>query len=279
MIYFLHLQDVKSHQDLRSIQHETDGVPWSSAPPKNKSYSKVSEINHNDTSKVEIERKPRSISSDKHERSRSSLSESGKFVSVSSSEIPVTQPSKTVIIQRSPSLEMKTRKLVEVKSAVFPKEKELFYQAQPAHIPSTPKQEEIHTIPPSEESLSPPSYAETLKRRSTSSSDTGSNRSSQRTMTSSIQAPLQYKNEDPLSDTELLRTMSTSSRFSLDSLVISPDSMPFARDAFGRTSMSERKGRAHLDATKSDFYSKLKKSKSLENVHSSMFISFFTLLC
>ena len=259
---------------MKSLKHETDGAPWSSSPPKNKSYSNSSEIDHTDTSKIESERKSGSISSDRNEKSRSSMSESGKFVSVSSSEIPVTQPSKTILIQRSPNLEVKTGKLVEVKSAVFPKEKELFYQAQPTHIPSTSKQEEIHTIPPSEESLSPPSYAETLKRRSTSSSDTGSNRSSQRTMTCNSQAPSQYKNEDRLSDSELLRTMSTSSRFSLDSLVISPDSMPFARDAFGRTSMSERKGRAHLDATKSDFYSKLKKSKSLENVHLSMFISF-----
>ncbi len=102
----------------------------------------------------------------------------------------------------------------------------------------------------------PPSYEETIKSRSSSNSE------------SSTKYPLSKKEEFRLSDSDLLRTMSTSSRFSVDSLMISPDALPFERDAFGRLSMSERKGRAHLDATKSDFYSKMKKYKSLEDISS-----------
>ena len=207
-----------------------------------------------------------------------SAPESVKFVSVSSSEIPVTQPSKPIMINRTLNEDTQRRQLVEVKATVFPTQKEFFYQNKSST-----------ELPPADETSNwpaavpyPPSYNETLKRMSTSSSDTGSNRGSQRSFQLK-DAPTEQANgksnlvrkggyliDDTLDDTDLIRTMSTSSRFSIDSLMMSPEAMPFSRDAFGRLSMSERKGRAHLDATKSTWYSKLKKSKSLENVHSGM---------
>ena len=60
--------------------------------------------------------------------------------------------------------------------------------------------------------------------------------------------------------------MSIVSQSSLDSVMVGPDKIPFSRDAFGRSSMSERKGRAHIDATKSELYNKLKKFKSMEEL-------------
>ncbi len=165
---------------------------------------------------------------------------SGKVVSVSSVEIPITQPSRTVIVDRTPSIEKRSE--ITHKTSVFPTEKDLFFQKKPS--PSDP---------PSYAIL-PPSYEETIESRSNSLSD------------SSSKPSLSKKEEFRLSDTDLLRTMSTSSRFSVDSLMMSPDAMPFERDAFGRLSMSERKGRAHLDATKSDFFSKMKKYKSMEDI-------------
>lgn len=207
----------------------------------------------------------------------SSAAETVKFVSVSSSEIPVTQPCKPVMIDRSANLDSERRQLVEVKSRVFPKEKEYFYQSKTDTVESVSDESSNWSATV----LAPPSYHETLKRRSTSSSDTGSYIGSFKgSQTKSVAneervadqdsyaIKPKYLTDDNLDDADLIRTMSTSSRFSVDSLMMSPDTMPFSRDAFGRLSMSERKGRAHLDATKSTLYSKLKKSKSLENVHS-----------
>ena len=65
---------------------------------------------------------------------------------------------------------------------------------------------------------------------------------------------------------ELTRTESAVSQSSLDSMFVGPNKIPFSRDGFGRSSMSERKGRAHIDATKSNFYLRLKKYKSMEEL-------------
>ncbi|XP_065052924.1 partitioning defective 3 homolog isoform X2 [Rhopilema esculentum] len=202
-------------------------------------------------------------------KQKTSSQDTVKFVSVSSSEIPVTQPCKTVIIERSPNTDSRQRLLVEVKSTVYPKEKQSFYQDGQTMVKEGTRHSDGDNKESFESIPTPPSYQEALKRRSISSSDNASNRGSS---FSSQQQPFQPDLEDGewRKDMDLLRTMSTSSRFSLDSLMMSPDAMPFSRDAFGRLSMSERKGRAHLDATKSDFYSRLKKSKSLENVHSNI---------
>ncbi|XP_065667176.1 uncharacterized protein LOC100212317 isoform X8 [Hydra vulgaris] len=63
--------------------------------------------------------------------------------------------------------------------------------------------------------------------------------------------------------------MSIVSQSSLESFMVGPDKIPFSRHAFGRSSMSERKGRAHIDATKSELYNKLKKFKSMEELRAS----------
>ena len=67
-------------------------------------------------------------------------------------------------------------------------------------------------------------------------------------------------------DNETARSLSMASQTSLDSVLVGPNQIPFSRDAFGRSSISERKGRAHIDATKSEFYNKLKKFKSMEEL-------------
>jgi len=201
-----------------------------------------------------------------------------KFVSISSSEIPRKQPSRPVAIEKSSAGDPKYRQLVEVKSTVFPKQKEFFYQNSRYPEPENLATDENSNL--SSKIHNPPSYNEALKRLSISSSETSSNKSSQKNFpsmdtminpTSEMSVPEmrpKYLIDDAIDSADFIRTMSTSSRFSLDSLVLSPEAMPFSRDAFGRLSMSERKGRAHLDATKSTLYTKLKKSKSLENVHS-----------
>lgn len=63
---------------------------------------------------------------------------------------------------------------------------------------------------------------------------------------------------------KMTRGISTVSQSSIDSILI--DSKGFTRDGPGRLSMSEKKGRAHIDATKSRFYNKLKKFKSMEEL-------------
>ena len=182
------------------------------------------------------------------------------------------------MIDRSSNVDSKRRQLVEVKSTVFPKQKEFFYQDSHLTEPESLLTDENFNMP--SKIQVPPSYKETLKRLSVSSSETSSSKSSQKNFPSrelpigpgsdlsSTEGKSRYLIDDTIDDADLIRTVSTSSRFSIDSLMLSPDSMPFSRDAFGRLSMSERKGRAHLDATKSTLYTKLKKSKSLENVHS-----------
>ena len=183
---------------------------------------------------------------------KTSSQSSGEVVSISSNELPVTKPSKTVLIEKSPSMEQKKGQIVEVRSTVFPKDKDLFFQTNSSSISN------------------PPSYAETIRSISSSVSDSSSQVTiaSQPLPLSAGQHQPMYRRAEEfrLSDTDLLRSMSTSSRFSVDSLMVSPTSAPFERDAFGRLSMSERKGRAHLDATKSDFYSKMKKYKSMEDI-------------
>ena len=201
-----------------------------------------------------------------------------KSVSVSSSEIPRRQPSRPVVIEKPSIGDPKRRQLVEIKSTVFPKQKEFFYQNSRHPESENPATDENSNL--SSKIHNPPSYNEALKRLSISSSETSSNKSSQKNFpsmdttinpASEISFPEmrpKYLIDDATDNADLIRTMSTSSRFSVDSLVFSPEAMPFSRDAFGRLSMSERKGRAHLDATKSTLYTKLKKSKSLENVYS-----------
>ena len=200
-----------------------------------------------------------------------------KFVSVSSSEIPPTQPCRPVVIDRSLNVDHRRRQLVEIKSTIFPKQKEFFYQTDQSREPDAAVTDENFNL--SVKVQNPPSYNEALKRLSISSSETSSTKSSQKNFSSrdltiepadvsGMEGKQRYLIDDTLDNADLIRTVSTSSRFSIDSLMLSPDAMPFSRDAFGRLSMSERKGRAHLDATKSTLYSKLKKSKSLENVFS-----------
>eukprot|EP00794_Sanderia_malayensis_P003245 gene3245-3726_t len=200
-------------------------------------------------------------------------SNSGKVVSVSSVEIPITQPSRTVLINRTPSTEKKaigrmpskerataaTTNATLSKHPVFSTEKDLFFQ-QPTTKP--PKYQDSSIDPPSYANLPPPLYEEAMGSRSNSTSDSAS--SSKR---STLNGNNNKDSELRHSDADFIpRTMSTSSRFSLDSLMMSPDTLPFSRDAFGRLSISERKGRAHLDATKSDFYYKMKKYKSMEDI-------------
>lgn len=71
------------------------------------------------------------------------------------------------------------------------------------------------------------------------------------------------------SDNEMFRTSSLASQLSLDSILYGPNN-PFARDGFGRLSISEKKGRGQLDAKKSAFYNKLKKFKSMEELRPSV---------
>ena len=239
------------------------------SPGRNSSRVNTVNIKAASNEETEIQRSQhRPKPSSDQSKPKTSSQDTVKFVSVSSSEIPVTQPCKTVIIERSPNTDSRQRLLVEVKSTVYPKEKQLFYQDSQTMTKEGTRPSEGGNKESFESIPTPPSYQEALKRRSISSSENTSNRGSS---FSSQQQTFQpdLKDGEWRKDMDVLRTMSTSSRFSLDSLMMSPDAMPFSRDAFGRLSMSERKGRAHLDATKSDFYSRLKKSKSLENVHSS----------
>ena len=67
-----------------------------------------------------------------------------------------------------------------------------------------------------------------------------------------------------LSETEIFRSNTLASQCSLDSIL--HGSYQFSRDGFGRLSISEKKGRGHIDATQSQFYNKLKKFKSMEEL-------------
>ena len=67
-----------------------------------------------------------------------------------------------------------------------------------------------------------------------------------------------------LSETEISRSNTLASQCSLDSIL--HGSFQFSRDGFGRLSISEKKGRGHIDATESQFYNKLKKFKSMEEL-------------
>ena len=70
-----------------------------------------------------------------------------------------------------------------------------------------------------------------------------------------------------LSETEIFRSNTLASQCSLDSIL--HGSFQFSRDGFGRLSISEKKGRGHIDATQSQFYNKLKKFKSMEELRPS----------
>lgn len=70
-----------------------------------------------------------------------------------------------------------------------------------------------------------------------------------------------------LSDNEIFRSNTLASQCSLDSIL--HGSYQFSRDGFGRLSISEKKGRGHIDATQSQFYNKLKKFKSMEELRPS----------
>lgn len=69
---------------------------------------------------------------------------------------------------------------------------------------------------------------------------------------------------DDLSENEIFRSNTLASQCSLDSIL--HGSFQFSRDGFGRLSISEKKGRGHIDATQSQFYNKLKKFKSMEEL-------------
>jgi len=73
--------------------------------------------------------------------------------------------------------------------------------------------------------------------------------------------------DEDLSETEIFRSNTLASQSSLDSILMG--SYQFSRDGFGRLSISEKKGRGHLDATQSQFYNKLKKFKSMEELRPS----------
>ena len=166
-----------------------------------------------------------------------------RSVSVSSTEIPLKQTSKPVIIDKNNDSPGSGKKHI-VRASILPKDTVMFFDK--SQLPNVP-----------------PSYEEAMQRVGSISEKISKTLDSGKRLTSVS------SNNHPLLDPEeqeLLRTMSVSSQWSVDSLMISPDKIPFQRDAFGRLSMSERKGRAHLDATKSDFYSKMKKFKSMEDI-------------
>lgn len=72
--------------------------------------------------------------------------------------------------------------------------------------------------------------------------------------------------QSKLEKIQIDREISTCSHLSLDSILFDNHKFQFTRDGPGRLSMSEKKGRGQLDATKSKFYNKLKKFKSMEEL-------------
>jgi len=126
-----------------------------------------------------------------------------------------------------------------------------------------------------------PTYEEALQRNtSLSRSSTSSSTHSQKNLRGSgrrYQGDMQFESlPDKMSakdmsmrDSEKRHSLDAS-QTSLDTLLMGPSHMPFSRDAFGRLSMSEKKGRAQLDANKSNLYNKLKKYKSMEEIRVSV---------
>ncbi|XP_066921548.1 partitioning defective protein 3-like isoform X4 [Clytia hemisphaerica] len=79
--------------------------------------------------------------------------------------------------------------------------------------------------------------------------------------------PLSPGDGGDLSETEIFRSNTLASQCSLDSIL--HGSYQFSRDGFGRLSISEKKGRGHLDAKQSQFYNKIKRFRSMEELRPS----------
>ncbi|XP_057292998.1 partitioning defective 3 homolog isoform X2 [Hydractinia symbiolongicarpus] len=188
---------------------------------------------------------------------------SPRSVSVSSGEIPIIQKSTPVYIESG-----NNRYNVDVRSSMNEKHRIL-----PSY------EEALHRRDTNSSNSSQSSRTETVKSDSTKFKllpDKTSIPKEEKLLSSHFEKSLSLDSrthgsmndlKDP--EHELYKSMSIASQSSLDSILVGPNQIPFSRHAFGRSSISERKGRAHIDATKSDFYNKLKKFKSMEELRGS----------
>lgn len=186
---------------------------------------------------------------------------SPRSVSVSSGEIPIIQKSTPVYIESG-----NNRYNVDVRSSMNEKHRIL-----PSY------EEALYCRDTNSSNSSQSSRTETLKSDTTKFKllpDKTSIPKEEKILSSHFEKSLSLDSRthgsvNDLKDPELYKSMSIASQSSLDSILVGPNQIPFSRHAFGRSSISERKGRAHIDATKSDFYNKLKKFKSMEELRGS----------